>query len=122
MLRSSDPEAVQYLARKTLNHPLPELAQSIPSNGESSTSRPVSAPSQDLPPTESSAPPSRAGPIRKKPRKSLEAMAAELNGKKMTTLEKVQLFPRMQLWHQLTCGLLWIGKSTWHRTILCEMS
>lgn len=88
-LPKDDPEVVAYLARQTQ----PEVKLPVETNGHSTTDNKEDPPKSIAEASYTAAPtnlPPRKGPLKRKPRQSLEAMSAALDkGKKMTTLEKV---------------------------------
>lgn len=104
-MRKDDPEAIAYLARIAKEGHAAAGTIGSTASAVSTTQSAEQAPAPT--PTPSAAPPVQAavaptsntstaplppkkGPIRRKPRQSLEAMSAALDkGKKMTTLEKV---------------------------------
>lgn len=111
-LPSDDPEVIRYLQQQEQKRLASEMSPSgsgsvTPThNGNGHTEAAAAIAATESP----SKPPLRKGPMRKRPRQSLEAMAAAIDkGKKMTTLEKVSsylvpvLIPQSQMdWKSLT--------------------
>lgn len=94
-MRKDDPEAVKLLALQKARE------EGAAVEGESSAASSSASPAPAG---------KRRGPVRKRPRQSLEALAAAIDGgKKMTTLEKVSRHVRDG---HLTPGrALWVGES-----------
>lgn len=93
-LPSDDPEVIRYLQQQEQKRLASEMSPSgsgsvTPTHNGNGHAEAAGAATAS--PTK---PPLRKGPMRKRPRQSLEAMAAAIDqGKKMTTLEKVGLQP-----------------------------
>lgn len=82
-LPADDPEAIAFSRKSVPEQPLGDTPEASASTG-------VDAISASTEPTAGPSKPKAKGPVRRKPRQSLEAMSAALDkGKKMTTLEKV---------------------------------
>lgn len=95
-LPKDDPEAIKYLAQQAAEASSEaSTSAAVSADGASpapaaTTSNGTAASEPQTQPRPAPARPLGRGPVRKRPRQSLEAMSAALDaGKKMTTLEKV---------------------------------
>lgn len=123
-LPKGDPEAIKYLAQQAAEAkpqetaPTPQAAETSAAAPEPTATTISSADASIAPSTAIAAPiaapPRRGPPMRKRPRQSLEAMAAAIDkGKKMTTLEKVRPAYIHSFLKLTIASHKWTGTRTW---------